>query len=263
MKLLNPVTFLLCRANSFRLALTAILIVGCVFAMKAHTEQKNSNQLAITPYNLSYAVTLGGVKIKATHQLKVEDDSYSHTVLAKSFLGEITESANFKLSETGNIIPLKYSKRHKTLMGNRSESQEFDWTSKILSYSIKNLSGKKDLLPGQFDRLSLNHQMRIDIAAGKKEFTHTIIRKGHPKQYQFRVLEYGIVNTSIGSFNGVLVERQGKSANRKAKIWLAADWDFIILKMEAFVNDSKRTMVLDQGQLNDKAILPLKHTAEI
>lgn len=263
MKLFNPVTFLLFRTNSFRLAFTVTLIVVSVFAMKAFSEQKNSNKLTITPYNLSYTATIGGVKIEANHELKLNNGEYTYTVKAKNFLGHITEFANFMLSKTGDIVPLKYSKQHKTMMGNRSEYQEFDWKTKTLSYSTKKISGKKDLLPNQFDRLSLYQQMRIDIAAGKKEFTHTVIRKGHPKEYKYRVLEYGIVDTSNGSFNSLLVERLGNNANKKAKIWLATDWDFIILKMEAFEKDSNRTLVFDQGELNGETISPLKHTAEI
>jgi hypothetical protein len=77
------------------------------------------------------------------------------------------------------------------------------------------------------------------------------------------VLGPEIINTSNGSFNSLLVERLGHNENRKAKIWLATDWDFIILKMQTFEKDSKKILVLDQGQLNGNAILPIKNMAEI
>lgn len=263
MKLLNSSTFNLRRTHSSRLAITAILVFGFMFAIPAYTEQKSSKALELKPYSLSYSATLGGIKIAAIHELKVEGDQYSLETKAKNFLGEITESANFKLSETGNIVPLKYSKRQKTLMGKHSESQQFDWDNKTLSYSVKDASGKITLLPSQFDRLSLNQQLRIDAASGNSEFAHTVVRKGQLKQYQYKVLGREIINTSNGSFNCLLVERLGNNTNRKAKIWLATDWDFIILKMETFEKDSKKILVLDQGQLNGNAILPIKEIAEI
>lgn len=263
MKLLNPSTFNLRRTNSSRSALTAILVFGFMFAIPAYTEQQSSKPLELKPYSLSYSATLGGIKIAATHQLKIEGEQYSLVAKAKNFLGEITELANFKVSEAGDIVPLEYSRRQKTLMGKQSESQQFDWDNKTLAYSVKDTSGKINLLPSQFDRLSLNQQLRIDAASGKSEFAHTVIRKGQLKQYQYKVLGREIINTSNGSFNSLLVERLGHNANRKAKIWLATDWDFIILKMQTFEKDSKKILVLDQGQLNGNAILPIKKMAEI
>ena len=162
MKLLNPSTFNLRRTNSSRLAFTAILVFGFMFAIPAYTEQQSSKPLELKPYSLSYSATLGGIKIAATHQLKIEGEQYSLVAKAKNFLGEITELANFKVSEAGDIVPLEYSRRQKTLMGKQSESQQFDWDNKTLAYSVKDTSGKINLLPSQFDRLSLNQQLRID-----------------------------------------------------------------------------------------------------
>ena len=148
-------------------------------------------------------------------------------------------------------------------MGVRSESMQFDWDEKILKYSVGDTSSTMDLLPNQFDRISLNQQVRIDAASGKKNFSYTAIRKGQLKQLHYQVIGREIVTTSRGSFNSLLLERHGNDATKKAKIWLALDWDFIILKMETFEKNSKKILVLDQGKLNGNRILPIKKTTEM
>ena len=263
MKLLNLVKFILRRTHLSRIALIASLVFGFAYGMPAYSEQQGNRYLALKPYSLCYIADLGGMKIEVTHQLNFENGRYSLTVEAKNFLGTINEFASFEVPQHGDIMPIEYSKRQKTLMGSRSESQQFDWNDMTLSYTLKDQSGKIDLSPGQLDRISLNQQLRIDVASGKEKFAYTVIRKGQLKQYQFRVLGRETVNTSNGSFNSLIVERLGNNASKKAKIWLATDWDFIILKMETFEKDAKKTLVLDQGQLNGNLILPLKNTTEI
>jgi hypothetical protein len=263
MKLFNLVKFILPRTHSSRIALIASLVFGLAYGLPAYSEQQGNRHLELKPYSLNYTADLGGMKIKANHQLKLKNGRYSLTAKAKNFLGTINEFSSFKVSQHGDIIPIEYSKRQKTLMGSRSESQQFDWSDKTLLYASKDQSGKIDLSPGQFDRISLNQQLRVDVASGKEKFAYTVIRKGQLKQYKYRVLGRETVTTSNGSFNSLIVERLGNNTSKKAKIWLATDWDFIILKMETFEKDANKTLVFDQGQLNGNLILPLKNTTEI
>ena len=144
------------------------------------------------------------------------------------------------------------------MLGNRSETQIFDWPSKSLLHKDKETQGKVPISPGQFDRLSLTQQMRLDLAKGSKKFNYTLIRKGELKQYQYQVVTTEIINIGKGDYNSLLVERLEKDSIKKTRIWFALDWDYVVLKMETFEKNSKKTMVLDQGTLNGNSILPLK-----
>lgn len=264
MKIFDLIKPIACSKNSFRLASIVYLGISIfAFVAQAYSDESNSSIPQIKPYNLDYSIDLGGIKIKVNHQLKFAHNHYELRTKAKNFLGKITEYSSFKTSKTGNIIPAEYSKRQKTLMDVRSESMQFDWDQKILKYSVDDTSSTMDLLPNQFDRISLNQQARIDAASGKKNFSYTITRKGQLKQFHFQVIGREIVNTSTGSFNSLLLERHENDTAKKAKIWLALDWDFIILKMETFEKNSKKILVLDQGKLNGNRILPIKKTTEI
>jgi hypothetical protein len=104
--------------------------------------------------------------------------------------------------------------------------------------------------------------MRLDLARGGKKFGYTLFRKGEFKQYQYRVVNSEIIHLDQGAFNAVQVERLEQSSSKKTKIWFAIDWDYIVLKMETFEDNSKKTMVLQHGKLNGNSILPLKNTVE-
>ena len=82
------------------------------------------------------------MKIEARHQLQQINGQYKAETQAKNFLGKITENGNFEISENGEITPLKYTKRQKTLMGNRSETLLFDWASNSLCIQRMKLRAK-------------------------------------------------------------------------------------------------------------------------
>lgn len=268
MKILTSVKTILCSANIPRLGLLINLVLSCfVFVESAYSKEaqheEQSNSVEIQPYDLHYIADIGGIRIESRHQLQKEDGQYKIKTKAKNFLGKVTEQASFEVSKNGTIIPIKYAKHQKTMMGKRSELQEFDWATNLLSYSVNKNQGKVTISPDQFDRLSLIQQLRLDVASSSKKFAYTVIRKGAFKQYQYQVIGNEILNTSKGTYNTVLVERQEKNSTKKTRMWFASDWDFAILKMETFEKNSKKTMVLDQGTLNGISILPLKNTTEI
>ena len=240
-----------------RMSLIVNLMLGCIF----FANWTSANQLQ--PYDLHYTAELGGMKIEARHQLQQINGQYKAETQAKNFLGKITENGNFEISENGEITPLKYTKRQKTLMGNRSETLLFDWASNSLLHTENETQSKIEISKGQFDRLSLTQQIRLDLAKGKKEFTYTIIRKGEFKKYHYRVIGNEAIVIGENTYNSLLVERMTKDSIKKTSIWFALDWDLVILKMETFEKNSKRTLVLDQGKLNGNSIVPLKNMVEI
>ena len=243
-------------AHFLRLSLIINLLLGCLFFAKL------AGAGLLQPYDLHYAAELGGMKIEARHQLLQDSGQYSVKTQAKNFLGKVSEKGNFKISDGGNIVPLKYAKQQKSIVGNRSETHIFDWATNTLSFVYKKSQSTVALSEGQFDRLSLTQQMRLDLARGGKKFGYTLFRKGEFKQYQYRVVNSEIIHLDQGAFNAVQVERLEQGSSKKTKIWFAIDWDYIVLKMETFEDNSKKTMVLQHGKLNGNSILPLKNTVE-
>ena len=89
----------------FRLVLGISLTLGCIFFAKL------SFATELQPYDLHYTANLGGMKIEARHQLKQNSGKYSIETQAKNFLGTISEKGSFKISDSGQIVPLRYSRK--------------------------------------------------------------------------------------------------------------------------------------------------------
>lgn len=248
----------------FKLSLIINIVMSSfVFVGPAYTQEKTINSVVIKPYDLEYIAEIDGMKIASRNQLSKQGAQYRVKTKAKNFLGTIREQSDFKISNIGNIVPLRYSKQQKTILGNRSESQQFDWASKSLSYSVNGTSGKLDILPGYFDRLSLTEQLRLSIASGKEKFGYSVISRGTSRQYQYQVIGNQILRTNQGSYNSLVIERLSENSAKKTKIWFALDWDYVILKLETYEKNSKKTMVISRGKLNGNLILPLENKVEI
>ena len=74
--------------------------------------------------------------------------------------------------------------------------------------------------------------------------------------------------TNIGELNTTILFRkdviEGKeSEDIQSKIWLASDWDFLMLKFETYDKDNVTTMKFTQGTLNGLPIRPIEAKAEI
>ena len=51
-------------------------------------------------------------------------------------------------------------------------------------------------------------------------------------EYRFRVIAEEVVSTSLGSLNSVKISRDhGQGSEKKTIIWLAVDWDYLLVKM--------------------------------
>jgi hypothetical protein len=256
MEILNPAKAIIFATTTRASFIILLMLSYLLFATSAYAAK-------IKPYDLYYTADISGMKVEARHQLQQNNGQYRVETQAKNFLGKVKEKGVFEISESGHIIPLEYSKRQKTLMGERSETQIFDWSTKSLLYKEKKTQAKIPISFGHFDRLSLTQQMRLDLLEGREKFTYTLVRKGKFKQYQYHVVANEIINFGKGDYNSLLVERLEQDSSKKTRIWFALDWDFVILKMETFEKNSIKTMVLDQGMLNGNSILPLKNRVEI
>jgi hypothetical protein len=111
-------------------------------------------------------------------------------------------------------------------------------------------------------------QLRLDLASGLKDIYYTVIKNGQIEYYRYQVVGNEILETSIGKLNSTILLRkdsiEGKeSTDVQSKIWLASDWDYLMLKLETYDEDKVTTMIFTQGALDGQPITPLKAKAEI
>jgi hypothetical protein len=213
---------------------------------------------AISRFDVVYSADFNGFNVEAKHQLiQLENGSYKEILQAKNMLGKIYEHAIFDISTDGQIIPQEHIKRKK-IFGSRTEKQLFDWTTNSLTYSRDGKSQQIEIQPGFLDVMSHKLQLREDIANGKENLSYTVISKGKLKQYQYRVAGHQVLETPLGPLNTVVIERVTESKSKYTRIWLASDWDYLIVRLKKDDQGKTQEMLITNGTLNNSSIRPLK-----
>jgi hypothetical protein len=217
----------------------------------------------LTPYTASYDANIKG--ISATIQRTLEkttstEDSPEQWLLSNNasvlFTSFEEHSEFFSDGKTITAFQYRYSnalskKRNKTIL--------FDWANK----QANTRKGKKNaslVLPEQaFDQLNYQLQLRLDLLINEKfcEKTYTIIDAGKTKEYIVRAVGEEWLETKAGKLLTLKLEQTREGKDRRTDIWLAKDWQYLIVKLQRFEDGkSDQLLTLDKAFLNGQKVQP-------
>ena len=251
------------------ISMAIFLAMGVFVASFSWAEKLQVASEFLVPLEMKYSTKIKGMDVELTQRLgKNENGQFAETIVAKGVLGKVTEKGLFHLSQNGHVIPDSFTKQQKTIIGKRFEFQEYDWQAKKLNFSFKEGTGSISLLSGYQDTMTHKQQLRFDLASGLKDIYYTVIKKGKIEDYRYQVIGNEVLATNIGELNTTILLRkdiiEGKeSADIQSKIWLASDWDFVMVKFETYDKNKVTAMKFTQGTLNGQPITPLEKKAEI
>jgi hypothetical protein len=217
----------------------------------------------LSSYTATYGAELNGMDIKATHRLEqLDSGQYRETLKARNLLGNIDEQALFSISSDQQIIPLEYKYRRSLIGIKRAESQSFDWPNKTVTYSKGDKTESIAINVGLFDIITHKLQLRRDLQAGKEILSYPVISRGKLKQYTYKIIGHEVLSAPLGPLNTVKVQRVRKDNKRQTTIWLATDWDFLLVGLEQKENGDSHQMKILNGQVNNQTIKPLAVATE-
>jgi hypothetical protein len=253
----------------FDILMAVVLAAGIFLASFSWAEKHQIASDFLVPFEMKYSTKVKSMDVELTQRLvKNENGKFEESIVAKGVLGKVTEQGLFHLSKDGRVKPDSFTKKQKTIIGKRFEFQEYDWQAKKLNFSFKEGTGSIGLLSDYQDTMTHKQQLRFDLASGLKDIYYTVIKKGKIEDYRYQVIGNEVLATNIGELNTTILLRkdviEGKeSADIQSKIWLATDWDFLMMKFETYDKDKVTTMKFTQGTLNGQPITPLETKAEI
>ena len=126
------------------------------------------------------------------------------------------------------------------------------------NFNIDGRTGTLVLDRPVFDDLSGHLAMREQLAAGSKNLMFEVVDKDTIKTYRYQVTNEAVLNTAVGKFNAVkLVRIRDDNPKRKTEVWLAKDYDFIMLKLvqEEPNNDTIKLDII-KASFNGAALRP-------
>ena len=238
------------------LALSLLLATS----LTVHSEEPALKAGSIKTYKVKYLARISGLNIDAIQKLEeIEPGIYRETLTAKNFIGSINEQTTFRLNAEQQLLPGKYSYTRSIFNKNRTAVQDFDWTNSKARYRKDGSDTVEvELESGYLDMITHRLQLRRDLQAGKEAFSYTVISRGKLKQYNYRVTSKQILDTAVGPLNTVKVERITEDSDKSVSVWLAPDWDYLIVKLEQSKGRDSYRLDLRHAVINNKKITPLE-----
>lgn len=208
-----------------------------------------ANGAGLEPFAARYSVARNG-EIQGEAVLKLaqagasDQWELSMTVEANRGLAGLVgfrEQEMSRLQETSTGWRLiSYQRKRDAALSRRAERVDFDWDQGTARVELDKSSLDVTLVPGTVDPSSLLLRIAADLVAGGLEDSYPVLRKGKLEQWPFQVLR---VETVDGRETTV-VERVRDHDRRKTISWLAADLDYLPVRMEQIEEDQRLVMTL-------------------
>ncbi|MBU3824223.1 MAG: DUF3108 domain-containing protein [Candidatus Oceanisphaera merdipullorum] len=195
-----------------------------------------------------YSVLLNGDKTRGVNTLKIDrnNDNYNVRFSLTHWLLDVDQQANFSWKNC-TATPHTFSYKTKYLGMRNEERLVFDQKTDMVLFQDKN--GDK-LVPTEgeaFDPVSFFFEARCDLMAGKTTLTYPVARDGEIKTTTFNVVGKEIVNTGIGPYESLIVERDRGNSSRKTRFWVAPELDYQLVQISHVENNQLSvTVTLDK-----------------
>ncbi len=227
------------------------------FSFAVHASQDESPTVVPDLFSATYEADYGTFTLKATRTLrKLPNNHYQLYFKAHHWLGKIDEVSEFDIDQEGQLIPHLYTYSRTGLGRNRSAILNFDWDKKRVSNNVQNKEWSMDLPVNALDKLSYQLQLRTDLLNNKVEMEYKVADGGHTKVYDFEIMGEELLDTPVGKLKAVKVKRMRRNNSRVTYLWLALDWNHLLVRLQQKEKDGKTYEInLTEAQLNGKTII--------
>ena len=184
-----------------------------------------------------YRVLLNGDKTRGVNTLKIDrnQDQYEVHFSLKHWLLDVDQKASFKWKNC-NATPQSFSYKTKYLGMRNEERLVFDQNTKMVLFHGKD---GDQLVPTEgeaFDPVSFFFEARCDLMAGKTTLTYPVARDGEIKMTTFNVVGKEVINTGLGPYESLIVERDRGDSKRSTRFWVAPKLDYQLVQISHVEN---------------------------
>jgi hypothetical protein len=186
----------------------------------------------LKPYEVHYKTKAKGLSMTLVRSLsETSQGDYLLSNSGRILLAGFIETSVFAAND-GKLAPKHYVYKGTGLIDQRRELV-FEPEGQV----IKSLDDKKwkelPYSPSTYDRVSQLEQLRIHLMAGADPnlgFQVQLADRGKVKQYQLDFIGTEPLETPLGILETVHFRRSGDDPDRQSDIWLARDWDYLLVK---------------------------------
>ncbi len=211
------------------------------------------------PFSASYTADWKSLPVSgsaARTLARQSDGSWKLSFEASMMIVNLTEQSIFRL-DSGDLLPQSYAFRRSGLTKTKEVTHQFDWVNKKVT---GNDNGDPVFLPlnrGVQDKASYQASLQKDVMSGKKTISYQVVDGDEIETYDFRVLGEEKVETKVGRFDAIKVERvrDPTQSKRQTIMWLAKDWNGLLVRLYQVEKDGKEYYImLEQGSVDGQPV---------
>lgn len=211
----------------------ASAIALCAFPLGA-----GGTNLWISPYQVEFAVEARGMTI-GTARWALRSDGPGRFVyraeqaasgVAALFLDEKVEEQTVVEVDGDGFRPVSYRYDRR---GRREKhvSLTFDETRGVAHGTYKDRTVELPVPAGVQDKLSYFLMLMSDVRAGKQDMTYQVADGDQLKTYRFVVTGRERIDSAVGSFDTIVVQRLHEKPKRRTTLWCAPDLRYLPIKV--------------------------------
>ncbi|ART81014.1 DUF3108 domain-containing protein [Oceanisphaera avium] len=199
--------------------------------------------------NAEYRVLLNNDKTRGVNTLKIDrnQDVYNVHFSLAHWLLDVDQKSTFTWQDC-NATPQNFSYKTKYLGTRNEERLIFDKDTQMVLFQGKDGDQMVSTNGGAFDPVSFFFEARCDLMAGKTSFTYPVARDGEIKETTFNVIGKEVVNTGVGAYESLIVERDRGDSKRKTRFWVAPELDYQLVQI-SHVENSKLSVTVTLDKL--------------
>ena len=213
----------------------------------------------LQPFTASYTADWKQLPISgsAERNLKALDNGRWELEFEASMLvAGLTEVSVFTL-EKGTFLPLSYHFSRSGIGKSKEINLDFDWQQKQVMGTHRDESVHLPLNRALLDKSTYQLALQQDAADGMTSMTYQVVDGDEVETYDFRVLGEERVRTKAGLIDAIKVERvrDPTKSSRKTILWLAKDWNFLLVRLHQVEKDGKEYQImLKQGEVAGREV---------
>ena len=193
---------------------------------------------AVAEFTANYKASANGLGASALRKLEILDgglyqlSNSLEAMLAGQVIARLSQTSEFYLN-SHQLIPQSYDYLL-TGISTRTTAISYDWDAGIAASNNNDQSWSVKLVSGVMDELSHQFALRLQIQRGETEkLEFQVIDEDEIEANRYRLLGKEVLNTALGRLNSTQLElQQAEGSQRTTKIWLADDWQYLLIKIE-------------------------------
>jgi len=212
------------------------IVPGIVLVTSLLPQGNSALAQQIDKVDAEFAVQVNNKNAHGKNILNIQQDDgdYRINFALEHRLFSFNQEAHFRSGSDCQVTPTDYKETTRRAFGGKKDTQTltFDWDHKVAHYQKDDKDKEFSLDNKVYDPISFFFEARCALMQGDKALAFPLIRKGDKKTQQYRVTGTEVVNTPLGDFEALVVERQRKSKKRQTRLYVAPELGYLLVKIE-------------------------------